>query len=116
MTRRIVAAFDFDGTITTRDTLKPFLARAFGLGRTAAVFARLAPLALRVAAGRANADEFKVHAIERLFAGAPAEPLRALGVLHAAAVRGLFRPAALQRIGWHREQGHELVLVSASID
>ena len=29
MGERRIAAFDFDGTITTRDTLLPFLARAF---------------------------------------------------------------------------------------
>jgi phosphatidylglycerophosphatase C len=114
--RPVVAAFDFDGTITRRDSLKPFLVRAFGLRRVALVFMALAPLALRVALGRASVDEFKVRAIERLFAGAAATALRALGRVHARWLRTRMRPQALARIRWHRAQGHALVLVSASID
>jgi HAD superfamily hydrolase (TIGR01490 family) len=113
--RRVVAAFDFDGTITVRDTLKPFLVHAFGWPRVAATFARLAPLALRVAVGRAGVDDFKVRAIEHLFAGQPCEPLRAQGAAYAQTLGRLFRLAALERIRWHREQGHLLVLVSASV-
>jgi len=112
----VVAAFDLDGTLTRRDTLKPFLVRAFGWRRVAWTFLRLAPWALRVAAGRARVDDFKVRAIRRLFAGEDPARLRAVGLAHAQAVRTRLRPAALARIEWHRAQGHRLVLASASVD
>jgi len=114
--RPVVAAFDFDGTITRGDTLLPFLARAFGRTRVAATFAALSPLALRVALGGATVDDFKVRTIERLFAGVPAPPLRALGRAYAATLPARTRPDALTRIRWHRAQGHALVIVSASLD
>jgi HAD superfamily phosphoserine phosphatase-like hydrolase len=90
--------------------------RAFGLRRVAWAFLCLAPLALRVALGRARIDEFKVRAIGRLFAGADPQRLRAVGLAHAWRVRRRLRPAALERIEWHRAQGHVLVLASASVD
>jgi len=114
--RRVVAALDLDGTLTRHDTLKPFLVRAFGLRRVAGVFLRLSPLALRVALGRAGVDDFKVRAIARLFVDEDPERLRAAGRLHALHVMRHLRPAALQRIEWHRAQGHVLVLASASVD
>jgi len=112
----VVAAFDLDGTLTRRDTLKPFLVRAFGWRRVAWTFLLLAPCALRVAVGRARVDDFKVRAIRRLFAGEDPARLRAVGLAHAQAVRERIRPAALARIEWHRAQGHRLVLASAAID
>jgi HAD superfamily hydrolase (TIGR01490 family) len=112
----VVAAFDLDGTLTRRDTLKPFLVRAFGGRRVAWAFLALAPWALRVAAGRAGVDDFKVRALRRLFAGEDAARLRAVGRVHARAVQARLRPAALARIEWHRAQGHRLVLASAALD
>jgi HAD superfamily hydrolase (TIGR01490 family) len=114
--RRVVAAFDVDGTLTPRDTLLPFLVRAFGPLRVALAFAALAPHALRFAAGRSSIDAFKCRVIERLFAGARVAHLQAIGRAHADAVRAAIRPAALERLEWHRSQAHSLVLVSASLD
>ena len=114
--RRVVAAFDFDGTLTDRDTLVPFLVRAFGRVRVAATFAALVFTGLGWLLRLVPIDEFKVRVLRRLVAGVPAPQLRALGPAHARAVARWLRPAALQRIAWHRAQGHELVLVSSTLD
>jgi HAD superfamily hydrolase (TIGR01490 family) len=112
----VVAAFDLDGTLTPRDTLKPFLVRAFGWPRVAWTFLCLAPEIVRVGLGRARVDDVKVRVLARLFAGAEPQRLRALGLAHARAVQARVRPAALARIEWHRAQGHRLVLASAAVD
>ena len=114
--RRVVAAFDFDGTITDRDTLVPFLVRAFGRTRVAATFAALGRHAIAFALGRQSIDEFKVRVLRRLVAGEPVDRLRALGRAHARGVRRWLRVDAVNRITWHREQGHRLVLVSSTLD
>ena len=114
--RRVVAAFDFDGTITDRDTLVPFLVRAFGRARVAATFAALGLHAIAFALGRISIDAFKVRVLRRLLAGQPVERLRALGEAHAHGVRRRLRVDAVNRIEWHREQGHRLVLVSSALD
>jgi phosphatidylglycerophosphatase C len=114
--RRVVAAFDFDGTVTDRDTLMPFLVRAFGRTRVTAAFAALAPTGLGWLLRRVSTDEFKRRVLRRLVAGVPAQRLRALGPAHARATTRWLRPTALRRIEWHRAQGHQVVLVSATLD
>jgi phosphatidylglycerophosphatase C len=114
--RRVVAAFDFDGTVTDRDTLVPFLVRAFGRARVGATFAALAFTGLGWLLRVVTIDEFKVRVLRRLAAGEPAERLRALGPAYARGVAPWLRPAALQRIAWHRAQGHLLVLVSSTLE
>ena len=114
--RRAVVAFDFDGTITDRDTLVPFLVLAFGRARVAATFATLAFTGIGYLLRRVSIDEFKRRVLRRLVAGAPAQRLRALGPVHARAIAPRLRPAALARIEWHRAQGHRLVLVSSTLD
>lgn len=114
--RRAVAAFDFDGTLTDRDTLVPFLVRAFGRARLAAVFAALAFAGLCTLLRLRTIDEFKQRVLRRLVAGLPVQRLRALGPVHARAIEPWLRPQALQRIEWHRAQGHVLVLVSSTLD
>ncbi len=83
--RRVVAAFDFDGTVTDRDTLVPFLVLAFGRARVAATFAALAFTGLGYLLRLVTIDEFKRRVLRRLVAGAPAPRLRALGPAHARA-------------------------------
>ena len=114
--RRVVAAFDFDGTVTDRDTLVPFLARAFGRMRVGATFAALTMPGIGHVLGLVTIDEFKVRVLRRLMAGEPVGRLRALGDAHARALVPWLRPEALRRIAWHRAQGHELVLVSSTLD
>jgi len=114
--RRVVAAFDFDGTVTDRDTLVPFLVRAFGRPRVVATFALLAGTGLACLLRQVSIDEFKRRVLRRLVAGVPVERLRALGPAHARAVASWVRADAQARIAWHREQGHRLVLVSSTLD
>jgi HAD superfamily hydrolase (TIGR01490 family) len=114
--RRVVAAFDFDGTITDRDTLVPFLVRAFGRTRVLATFVMLAGPAIRFLLGRGTIDEFKVRVLRRLLAGARVDRLCAVAAEHVGALAPWLRPDALRRIEWHRTQGHVLVLVSSTLD
>ena len=114
--RPVVAAFDFDITMTTRDTFVPFLESTFGRSRVRLAFLRLTPEALKVAACLSDRDRFKEKIVEALFLGESVERLRDAGKAHAAAIEVLFRPAALRRVEWHRERGHRIVMVSASLD
>jgi hypothetical protein len=54
-----VAAFDFDVTISTRDTFVPFLERAFGRKRVRSLFLQLSPEALKVILRLSSRDIFK---------------------------------------------------------
>lgn len=114
--RPAVAAFDFDVTITTRDTFVPFLYRAFGQNKVRKAFLRLAPVAAKVALGLSTRDVFKAKLIHELFPGESLERLRTVGQEHALDILKWVRPAALQRIAWHKQRNDRLVMVSASLD
>lgn len=114
---RVLAAFDFDGTISTQDTFFPFL--LYVCGRRA-VYRELAySLAdlLRPAGERSLRDRLKASLVRRLFRGLSREYVEARARDYAQTVLGSkLRPRALERIRWHKEQGHRCVLVSASLD
>ncbi len=116
--REPIAAFDFDGTIARRDTLMPFLASVAGRGAFARAALARSPQFAKVALGRADRDAEKEALIGRLLIGRSAAEVSAAGAGYAdqlwAAQR--FRPEMLDRLAWHRAEGHRIVIVSASLD
>jgi len=113
---RPLAAFDLDGTLTRRDTLMPFLVRAIGARPAySAVLASSLPLARAAALGGPHRDVAKAAFLRRVLAGRPLAALAEAAESYADHVvaRGL-RPDVQARVDWHRAEGHELVLVSAS--
>jgi phosphatidylglycerophosphatase C len=116
MRKPIVAAFDFDGTITSKDTFVPFLYTAFGKKIVYRAFLRLAPQAFLVAVGLFSRDKFKECVAQSLFRGEDVKKLREIGSQYAKTLTRLYRPAALKRIEWHKSNGHRCIMVSASLD
>ena len=114
--RPVVAAFDFDVTITTQDTFVPFLMRTFGKWPTYKAFILLGVSGLLVLCKLYSRDRFKEKIVHRLFAGQSVAALIQVGVNHAQAIKNLARPEALERIAWHKARGDRLIMVSASLD
>jgi phosphatidylglycerophosphatase C len=110
-----VAAFDFDGTLSTRDNFVPFLCRVAG---TPVAMRALAMSGLRVA-GRGpsrNRNALKEEVVARLFTGMSAVRLDAIGRAFAFDIlRRHLRADTVERVDWHRTQGHRLVVVTASL-
>lgn len=120
MSERRIAAFDFDGTLTQRDTLLPFLVHVCGARKVAGAVAKVAPVAARARIGRLEADLHHRDAVkERLLAellgGRRASWLDQVGAAYARSLPGRLRPALAAQVAWHRSTGHELVIVSASL-
>jgi HAD superfamily hydrolase (TIGR01490 family) len=114
---RVVAAFDFDGTLTRRDTLLPFLVDVAGPAVVAQALARDAPQLAAMAFGRFDRDVAKAKLIARVLAGKAYGDVVSRGRDYATrVVDGGLRSATVARLRWHTEQGHEVVIVSASLD
>lgn len=112
----IVAAFDVDNTLTTRDTVVPFLRSFGGRGRSAATLMRRAH---HVANGAARRDRDRLRAIATaaVFAGRPWDEVDAAAERHAGRIiAGWLRPDTCARLAWHRDQGHAVLLVSAGYE
>ena len=114
--RAVVAAFDFDGTLSRRDTLLPFIRRVLGSARLAMVLAgNGVPLALMLA-GRADRDDTKARVLEDALAGFEADRLERAGAAYAAFLvdGGRLRDEVVARALEHKRLGHRVVVVSAS--
>jgi phosphatidylglycerophosphatase C len=111
----VVAAFDFDGTLTRGDTLVPFLQRLCGTRAVMrALVAEFGSLA-RAAAGMAERDDAKALLLARLLEGQErARVTEVVARYTDAVIAKQLRPDVVARVGWHREQGHQLLIVSAS--
>ena len=112
--RPVVAAFDLDRTVTTRDCVVPFLRRVSGTvpfaGRMALASPRLVP-----AIARGERDRAKEWAAKIVFAARRAVDVNAAGDAFAAGVvRSWLRDDTVARMRWHQSQGHDVVFVSAS--
>jgi phosphatidylglycerophosphatase C len=117
MSRAVVAAFDFDGTLTRSDSVVPFL-RTIGGGYPRLIWA-LARRANHVvpAAARRDRDRLKQLATEAVLRGVPSKHLDAVADAHARALvsRGL-RDDTVARLRWHVGAGHVAVILSASYE
>jgi phosphatidylglycerophosphatase C len=111
-----VAAFDFDGTLSTRDNFVPFLRRVAG---TTAVTRAMATSSARLARSPRSTwsrDEVKALVLHDLFAGYDGDALDEIGRGFAfEIIQRHLAPEMVQRADWHRTQGHALVIVSASL-
>jgi phosphatidylglycerophosphatase C len=113
---RAVAAFDFDGTLTPRDTVVPFLARVAGWPTVTRGLVRAAPsfVAPSSVSGR---DRAKEHLLRTTVAGRPSASVVATGREYGAWLTAhRIRPEMRERLAWHRSAGHEVIIVSASLD
>jgi HAD superfamily hydrolase (TIGR01490 family) len=113
----VVAAFDFDGTLTRRDTLLPFLLEVAGPSRVGTALARDAVRFASIAAGRGDRDAAKANVVARVLGGMAHHDVADRGRAYAdrVVVRAL-RPNLLERLRWHQSEGHHVVIVSASLD
>jgi phosphatidylglycerophosphatase C len=115
---RHVAAFDFDGTISQRDTLGPFLASVCGRGAVYRALLVRSPALAAALVGIGQRDAEKERLCRKLLAGRTIEQVRDAGsqYAHRLVGDGAFREQALDDLARHRELGHEIVIVSASLD
>lgn len=120
MSDRRVAAFDFDGTLTRRDTLVPFLVHACGRRSVGAALRKVAPVVARArirsrSGGDHHRDVVKEHLLSSLLAGRDAAWFRGQGEEFSSTLERRLRPEMTGQVAWHRAEGHELVIVSASL-
>jgi phosphatidylglycerophosphatase C len=110
-----VAAFDFDGTMIRGDSFMPFLVKAVGPGRFSRIVVVTSPsTAQAYRSGRRDAS--KAVLVRHLLEGYPAARLAELGRRYAGELAARIRPVMVERVAWHKQQGHLLVMVSASLD
>ena len=114
---RTVAVFDFDGTLTYCDSLLPFLRSARGPLRFWWALLRTMPWLIGYVVGRVDRTVAKERLLRQLLGGLEEHQYQQAAIRFAA--RGLPRlvnASAVERLAWHQEQGHEVLLASSSLE
>jgi len=111
-----VAAFDLDGTLTTRDCVVPFLRRVAG---TRVLVTRMLrhPLGLAGAGLRRDRDALKRASAAGAFAGHDADDVQRIGQAFAEEIHASWlRREVVAELERHRDRGDAVVVVSASFE
>lgn len=117
MTKPVVAAFDFDGTLTASDSFLPFLRAVAGNTRYVQHMLSLSPVLLGYGLGLVKNHRAKARVLAKFLSGAEVEAIRRIAQDFATRqLPGQIRASALARLRWHQQQGHRCVIVSASLE
>ena len=112
-----IAFFDFDGTITAKDSLAEFL--KFGTGRMSYYLGLLAlsPMLVCYVLKLIPNDKAKARLISYFFRGSDASSFKELAKKYSVSeIDRIIRPKAIEKIQWHLNEGHKVVMVSASME
>ena len=111
----IVAFFDFDGTITCKDTLWEIIRFHRGSAAMYAGIVQLLPSLIRFKLKLLSAQEMKELVLGYFFGGIhSADFKRSCDEFCSTVLPKLIRPQALTAIREHQKQGHHVVVVTAS--
>ena len=111
----LIAAFDFDGTLTRRDTLLPFLRRGLGWPRFLLALLRCSPWLTGYALKCISNDVAKARLLQATLKGkssAEVQDWTARWLAHD--FSGQLQDWTMGRLAWHQKAGHCCVMVSAS--
>jgi phosphatidylglycerophosphatase C len=112
-----LALFDFDGTLTTRETFPDFMRHAVFRPRLLAGGVLLAPVIFGYRRGWVAGNPTRASIVQVGLRGVDATRLRAQGEAFAREVLpGVLRSEAMERLQWHRDRGDRVVVVSGGLD
>ncbi|MBY6346728.1 HAD-IB family hydrolase [Providencia rettgeri] len=112
---RVLVAFDFDGTITDRDSLQDFIRRMRGWPVCIRAYLACVPRVLYWDRGPQRRQAIKHRFLRSALGGLSRAQVQALADRYVQDyVPQIVRPDMMERVRAHRERGDMVVLVSAS--
>jgi phosphatidylglycerophosphatase C len=115
--KRSIAFFDFDGTITTKDTMLELIKYHHGPFKYLAGFVVLSPLLVLMKAGIVSNHYAKEKMLSYFFGGMDIAKFNSICAgFEKEVIPSLIRPKAMERIQELRKMNVEIVVVSASAE
>jgi len=112
-----LALFDFDGTITVKDSLTDFIQFAVGKPNYYIGLLRLSPMLAAYTLKLIPNDIAKEKLIAHFFKDWDEKRFQKIAEQYSLGqLEKIIRPEAIKKIKWHRDQGHQIVVVSASME
>jgi len=112
-----IAFFDFDGTITTDDSLIKFIRFAVGNFKTLYGLIILSPILIAYKLKLISNYRAKQIVLSYFFKGMDEQQFKNIAKMYSLRyINAILRPKAMDKIAWHKKHGHKVVIVSASIE
>jgi phosphatidylglycerophosphatase C len=112
-----ITFFDFDGTITTKDSLADFVKFAVGKQNYYLGLLVLSPLLIRYIFNFVSNNVAKEKLLYHFFNGWNIIRFQQISDKYGLErIDKIIRPKAIEKIKWHQQKGHEVVIVSASME
>jgi phosphatidylglycerophosphatase C len=116
MDKPVIAAFDFDGTITTKDILLPFLIFFRGKRTVYLSLFKMIPSLILFTFGKRTRQQLKEILLESLIGQMPITLIESFAEkFHEKHLPPLIRKEAQKRIDWHKREGHQVAIISANL-
>jgi len=117
MNQKAIAFFDFDGTITTDDSLLKFIRFVVGDSKFLLGLFVLSPILIAYKFRLIPNYKAKQKMLSWYFKGMQKDRFYKVAneysLIH---INKILRPKAMEKIKWHKENGHKIVVISASIE
>jgi phosphatidylglycerophosphatase C len=114
---KTLALFDFDGTITKKDSLIQFI--RFGMDDAKFIWgmAVLFPMLIAYKLKFIQNYKAKQYMVAHFFNGMSEQRFNQVANEYSLNhIQSILRPKAMEKIAWHKRRGHKVVIVSASIE
>ncbi len=112
-----LALFDFDGTITKKDSLRDFIQYAVGKPSYYWGLLMLSPFLIAYVLKLIPNDLAKEKMITYFFKGWEVTRFQGIADRYSIdEIERIVRVKAIAKIQWHQQQGHQVVIVSASME
>lgn len=113
----VIAAFDFDGTLTTSDSLLPFLRYLVGDKYFCQGILQDIPILIGYALKIIDNSLAKEALISHFIQNKSCAEVQEISDNFAKQViPKMLRPQAIQQLKWHQLQGHKTIVISASLE
>jgi HAD superfamily hydrolase (TIGR01490 family) len=116
MEKPVIVAYDFDGTITRKDTLLEFILFSKGRGKFYAGLALFSPLLIIMKLGLYPNWKAKQMLFSYFYKGTPIQQFDEWGSAFQAIINKRLRTQAIQSFLRHKKSGHTVIIVTASIE
>lgn len=114
--QRTIAIFDFDGTLTTKDTLLEFIKFACGIKAFYIGFFLHSPLLILMKLGLYPNWEAKQKVFSWFFKGMPYTTFAKYGEDFAEVIKTIMKETTLAILRKHQSEGADIYVISASVD
>lgn len=112
-----LAVFDLDGTMTSKDTMLEFIRYWKGGDKLLRSMILLSPILILNKLGLYSSEKAKKKLLARHLKGEKATDIQKKADAFTREIMpGILRPKALEQLQFHRSKGHEVVVISASLD